>query len=126
MKRFIIGACIVVAIGIAVSFLDVRRDMEDSKTVSASSTITFPQGGEELKQGEVYVLSWTGGPDPIQIFLIDRSLKGEGASVAVSDRVYGVKNEHTYSYRIPETVKPGEYEFQIGSETSNSFNIVPR
>lgn len=69
---------------------------EGTQIVSASSTITFPAGGERLVQGETYTLSWTGGADPIQIFLIDRSLKDAGASVSISDRIYGLQNVHFY------------------------------
>lgn len=103
-----------------------EEEKADNTIRSASSTILFPAGNERLRQGETYVLSWTGGEDPIQIFLIDRSLKGEGVSVSIVDRVYGIRNEHMYSYTIPKDMKPGDYEFQIGSETSKPFTIVPR
>lgn len=96
----------------------------DNQIPAASSTITFPQGGEELVAGEVYTLAWTGGIDPIHIFLIDTSIKEQGASVSVMDRVYGVKNEHAYNYTIPETIRPGEYQFQIGDQMSGVFRVV--
>jgi hypothetical protein len=93
---------------------------------SASSTVTSPVGGERLTQGETYTLSWTGGADPIQIFLVDRSLKDSGASVSITDRIYGIRNEHVYNYTVPTSTKPGEYEFQIGDAISQPFQIVER
>jgi membrane protease YdiL (CAAX protease family) len=90
-------------------------------------TITFPRGGEKLVQGQTYEITWTGGREKtLQIFLIDTSLKDKGASVSVTDRVYGIENKHAYSYTVPATVKPGTYEFQIGSQTSPAFDIVSK
>jgi hypothetical protein len=90
-------------------------------------SITFPKGGEKLVQGQTYQLTWTGGREEItQIFLIDTSLKGEGASVSVADRVYGIENKHAYSYTVPVNMKPGTYQFQIGKQTSPNFEIVSK
>jgi hypothetical protein len=99
---------------------------EEAQPISGSSTILFPKGGEQLKQGETYLLLWTGGPDTTQIFLIDRTLKDQGASVSVSDRIYGIENQHSYEYTVPTTTPPGEYEFQIGEITSAAFRIIAR
>jgi hypothetical protein len=93
----------------------------------AANTITFPKGGERLVQGQSYTLTWTGGREKTtQIFLVDTSLKGEGTSVSISDRIYGIENKHSYTYTIPENMKPGAYEFQIGKETSQPFQIVAK
>jgi membrane protease YdiL (CAAX protease family) len=93
----------------------------------ATNSITFPKGGERLIQGQSYELTWTGGREEItQIFLIDVSLKDEGTSASISDRIYGIENKHAYTYTIPATMKPGTYEFQIGSLTSPTFEIVPK
>jgi hypothetical protein len=90
-------------------------------------SITFPQGGEKLVQGQTYQLTWTGGREEItQIFLIDTSLKDQGASVSITDRVYGIENKHVYSYTVSPTIKPGTYEFQIGKQTSPTFEIVSK
>jgi hypothetical protein len=86
--------------------------------------ITFPKGGENLIAGDTYTLTWTGGPAETQIFLINTELKSQGASVSVSDRIYGVKNTGTYQYRIPQNIAFGTYEIQIGNSTSNTFKIV--
>ena len=89
------------------------------------NSVTFPKGGEKLVQGQSYELTWTGGrEESLQLFLIDTSLKDQGASVSVSDKVYGIPNTHSYIYKIPENLKPGTYELQIGGETSNRFEIV--
>ncbi len=93
----------------------------------AENSITFPKGGEKLVQGQSYQLTWTGGrEETTQIFLIDVSLKDEGSSVSISDRVYGIENKHAYTYTIPTNIKPGIYEFQIGSLTSPTFEIVSK
>jgi hypothetical protein len=90
-------------------------------------SITFPQGGEKLVAGQTYELVWSGGrEEALQIFLIDTSLKNQGASVSVADRVYGIENKHAYNYTIPANTKPGTYEFQIGSQTSPTFEIVSK
>ncbi|MEN9338101.1 MAG: hypothetical protein RIQ41_415 [Candidatus Parcubacteria bacterium] len=90
-------------------------------------TITFPQGGERLVQGQTYTLTWTGGREEVtQIFLVDTALKEESTSASISDRIYGIENKHQYTYTIPKTVKPGTYEFQIGSQTSAPFEIVSK
>jgi hypothetical protein len=91
------------------------------------NSITFPKGGEKLVQGQSYQLTWTGGREKMtQIFLIDTSLKDIGTSASISDRVYGIENKHAYTYMIPATMKPGTYEFQIGSQTSPTFEIVSK
>lgn len=91
----------------------------------APDAITFPKGGEELVQGQSYELTWTGGrEETLQLFLIDTSLKDQGASVSISDKVNSIPNIHSYVYKIPENLKPGTYEIQIGKETSNRFEIV--
>jgi hypothetical protein len=93
----------------------------------AENSITFPQGGEKLVQGQTYELTWAGGREKtMQLFLIDRSLKDKGTSASISDRVYGIENRHTYSYTVPADMKPGTYEFQIGTLTSEPFDIVSK
>jgi hypothetical protein len=93
----------------------------------ATNSITFPKGGEKLIQGQSYQLTWSGGrEETTQIFLIDTSLKDQGSSVSISDRVYGIENKHAYTYTIPANMKPGTYQFQIGSLTSQPFDIVPK
>jgi hypothetical protein len=93
----------------------------------APDSITFPAGGEKLVQGQTYELTWTGGRDKtLHIFLIDPSIEDEGASVSIADRVYGITNKHVYSYTVPEAIKPGTYQFEIGSERSKAFEIVAK
>lgn len=92
-----------------------------------ANSITFPRGGEKLVQGQSYQLTWTGGrEETTQIFLIDTSLKDIGTSASISDRIYGIENKHAYTYTIPTNIKPGTYEFQIGSQTSATFDIVSK
>jgi hypothetical protein len=89
--------------------------------------ITFPLGGEKLVQGETYTLTWTGGRGKdMQIFLIDTALKDMGASISISDRIYGIPNTHSYDYTVPPAMKPGTYEFQIGGMESEEFEIVSK
>lgn len=90
-------------------------------------SITFPKGGEKLMQGQSYQLTWTGGREEVtQMFLIDTSLKDQGASVSISDRIYGIENKHIYNYTIPADMKPGTYQFQIGREMSAIFDIISK
>lgn len=93
---------------------------------AASVVITSPKAGETIAPGQALTLTWTGGEDSLSIFLVDRSLKSAGASVAISDRVYSIKNTGTYTYTIPARTKVGEYEFQIGTSTSKPFMVVSR
>ncbi len=88
-----------------------------------SSRVLFPSGGEHLVAGKTYTLLWSGGTDPVQVFLIDTALKSAGVSVSISDRIYNLKNTGSYSYTIPKTMKPGIYELQIGDTTSDTFTI---
>ncbi len=93
----------------------------------ATDSITFPKGGEKLIQGKSYELTWTGGREEItQIFLVDVSLKEKNTSASIVDRIYGIENKHTYNYAIPTNIKPGTYQFQIGSQTSPTFDIVSK
>ncbi len=91
---------------------------------NTSSSVTFPKGGESLVRGQKYTISWSGGQDPTQIFLIDTSLKSAGASVSIADRVYNVKNTGSYEYTVPKTLKPGTYELQVGNGLSKTFSII--
>jgi len=92
-----------------------------------ANSITFPKGGEKLIQGQTYQLTWNGGrEETTQLFLVDMSLKDMNTSASISDRVYGIENKHTYSYMIPTNIKPGTYQFQIGSITSPTFEIVSK
>lgn len=91
------------------------------------NTITFPNGGEKLIQGQSYELTWSGGREEItQIFLIDTSLEDRGVSVSISDRIYGIENAHRYTYTVPLNIPPGTYRFQIGSQKSQAFDIVAK
>ncbi len=93
----------------------------------AANSITFPKGGEKLVQGQSYELTWTGGrEETTQIFLIDMSLKDTGTSASISDRIYGIENKHAYTYVVPAHIKPGAYQFQVGSQTSQTFEIISK
>ncbi len=94
------------------------------KTQTASTTISFPKGGEIFSRGKTYILRWSGGDDPVHVFLVDTSLKSQGASVSISDRVYNVKNTGSVEYTFPKTLKEGTYEFQIGNVTSKPFKVL--
>jgi hypothetical protein len=89
----------------------------------SETTITYPKGGEKLIKGQSYSLTWSGGQNTTQIFLIDTSLKSAGASVSIVDRVYNVENTGSYKYTVPKNLKDGTYEFQIGNVTSAQFQI---
>jgi len=87
--------------------------------------VTFPAGGETLAQGKTYTLTWNdgGAGTTTQIFLVDTDLQSVGASVSISDRVYGIADTGSYQYTIPKTIPDGTYEFEIGTLTSNTFEI---
>lgn len=90
---------------------------------STSGSILFPAGGETLVKGQTYTLKWTGGTGNTQIFLIDTALEGQGESVAISDRVYNIPNSGSYEYTIPKNLSDSTYRFEIGTSTSNPFQI---
>jgi hypothetical protein len=80
-----------------------------------------------LIQGESYQLTWTGGrEETLQIVLLDMSNKDENTSASISDRIYEVENKHIYTYIVPMNIKPGMYQFRIGSQTSQTFEIISK
>jgi len=99
---------------------------ETKATEGSKVKIIFPAGKEKIAIGDFCNIKWTGGPDPMQIFLVDTSLKSIGTSVSISDRIYNIKNTGSYIYQIPTNLKLGTYEFQIGDQTSNTFEIVKK
>ena len=105
-----------------------NRLLSENKKIETDSTnseyIIFPSGNENFVVGQTYILKWSGGPDTIQIFLVDTSLKSQGVSVSLADRIYGIKNTGSYDYLVPANLKPGVYEFQIGNQTSKTFQII--
>lgn len=128
--KYLIALSLVIVAGAAIYSITnrtngiVENTQENAQTLGTSTVVLFPAGGEVLEQGEDYTLRWIGGSNPTTIFLIDTSLTSQGASVAISDRVYGIKNTSSYTYRIPETMKPGDYFFQVDNATSAVFHIV--
>lgn len=90
---------------------------------SNEQSITFPKGGETLTSGKTYTLKWAGGPNPTQIFLINRDLEKEGVSVSLADRIYNIANTGSYDYVIPENIPAGNYKFEIGNIISATFRI---
>lgn len=95
------------------------------QTTSIES-ISFPKGGEILKQGNAYLLKWTDADTSTtttQIFLIDTALEAEGASASISDRVYAVPDTGSYQYVIPESLPDGIYKFEIGTLLSLPFTV---
>lgn len=89
-------------------------------------SILFPLGGETLIAGQTYTLSWVQGGESIHIFLIDTSLKEQGASVSISDRIYNIPNTGSYTYTVPLTLPSGEYQFQIGTLESKPVHIIKK
>lgn len=105
-----------------------KTDSTSVKTSASSSSdvqITFPTGGEKLETGKTYTLKWKGGGDStITIFLIDSSLESKGASVSISDRIYGLKNTGSYDYTLPTRLESGTYKITIGRASSDYFKII--
>lgn len=85
--------------------------------------IRFPAAGERLEKGKTYTLQWDGGDDTVSIFLIDSALEKKGASVSISDRIYGIENTGSYNYTVPERLEEGTYKFTIGAGSSPYFRI---
>jgi hypothetical protein len=97
------------------------------RTLQSENTIISPTTGDVLVKGQTYTLSWTGGdPGETQIFLIDTALESAGVSVSISDRVYHIQNTGSYQYTVPKRLPDGIYKFEIGDQTSNTFQIVSR
>lgn len=95
-----------------------------ASTSPTRSQVLFPTSSDTLTEGQTYTLKWSGGPDPIQIFLINQTLESQGQSIAISDRVYGVKNTGSYSYTVPTNLTSGNYKFEIGNMSSDYFQIT--
>jgi hypothetical protein len=93
---------------------------------TSMSGITFPKEGDTLISGQKYTLKWSKGEGQTQIFLVNAALESQGESVAVSDRIYNVKDSGTYEYTVSENLTPGKYRFEIGNLTSGVFSIVKK
>ncbi|HTH92879.1 MAG TPA: Ser-Thr-rich GPI-anchored membrane family protein [Candidatus Paceibacterota bacterium] len=98
----------------------------DPSDGAQSVHISVPAGGEKFTVGRSYTLKWTGGQNPIDIFLIDDALKSVGVSVSLVDRVYHVSNTGSYNYTFPSYLKSGMYQFEIGDATSNTFELIAK
>lgn len=94
-------------------------------TASVSNDqITFPTSSDTLIEGQTYTLKWSGGSDPVQIFLVSQRLESQGQSVATVDKVYGIKNTGSYNYTVPTNLTPGSYKLEIGNLSSDYFQIT--
>jgi hypothetical protein len=89
----------------------------------SSSSITFPKGGETLKQGQIYTLTWTPETGNTNIFLVDTGFESQGTSVSLVDRVYNIPNSGSYTYTVPKDLPDGTYRFQIGTMNTATFQI---
>lgn len=133
MKRLkspvtILTVVILLILGIIAFYILQQKDMSKEKTsqshIPTQGRIIFPTASDILTPGNSYMLTWTGVQgNNVAIFLIDRSLEPQGASVSIVDRVYDVKNTGSYRYLVPTNLKAGTYKFQIGDLTGKYFNI---
>jgi hypothetical protein len=131
-KKTLVGIIVVLIILIAAfaifHFSKTQKNPSPSTTtptpVQSQSKITFPKGGEKLTKGQSYTLTWTGGGNQLQIFLIDTALESQGESVSEVDKLYGINNTGSYEYKVPDDIKEGTYKFEIGTMTSKPFQIV--
>ncbi len=101
--------------------------VNNSDSEKVESRVVFPAGGEVFEPGTTHRLSWD-DPDNIetttQIFLIDTALESQGASVSVTDRIYGIPDTGSYEYTFPVSIPNGTYKFSIGTLTSKTFQIA--
>jgi len=131
-KKTLVGIIVVLVILVAAfgifQFSKTQKNPSSSTITptptQSQSKITFPKGGEKLTKGQSYTLTWTGGGNQVQIFLIDTSLESQGESVSEVDKLYGISNSGSYDYKIPDDIKDGTYKFEIGTMTSKPFQIV--
>lgn len=133
MKRNLLALIIIVALVLVAAWLwktkgsQTNLNLQPTPTPTATtstSQVIFPTSSDTLSEGQTYTLKWSGGPNPIQIFLINQSLESQGQSVATSDRVYGIKNTGSYNYTVPTNLTPGSYKFEIGNLSSDYFQIA--
>ena len=124
MKKILYAVVIVVALSVYGLFYFNKIDSPGESPRNPS--ITIPREGDTLVAGQTYTIAWTGAATSTVLFLIDTSLASEGASVSISDRVYGIQDTNTYAYTIPSHIRPGDYRIQIGGATSGIFHIVPK
>ncbi len=125
---FIVGILLIVLIIIGGIYAYSNRIGTSSM---AESHIIFPAEGETLVAGQTYTLKWDNPGftsnlpgSTTQVFLIDKSLLSQGASVSITDRKYDVPDIGSYDYTIPTGVADGTYFFTIGTTTSDMFTIV--
>ena len=123
----IIVVLVIVLIALAI-FLPKKKSVVTVPVITQPSSvhIIFPTKTDQLAIGQTYTLKWTGGENPIDIFLIDDATKSVGVSVSLIDRLYHIPNTGSYNYTVPKYLKPGLYEFEIGTTTSEDFQIVAK
>lgn len=97
-----------------------RSDVQGNPSLQ----IIFPKGGEKLIKGKSYTFKWSGGDSVIAIFLVDSSLESKGASVSLTDRLYGIPNKGSYLYTFPARIQAGTYKVRIGKQESGYFKVV--
>lgn len=124
MKKILYAVVIVVALSVYGLFYFNKIDSPGESPRNPS--ITIPREGDTLVAGQTYTIAWTGAATSTALFLIDTSLASEGASVSISDRVYGIQDTNTYAYTVPSHIRPGDYRIQIGGATSGIFHVVPK
>lgn len=104
---------------------EVRPTPDSSLEAADTLQIIFPKGGETLTKGQTYRFKWTGGSDStLSIFLVDSALESKGASVSLTDRLYGIQNKGSYDYSFPQRVTAGTYKVQIGKKFSGYFRVI--
>ncbi len=129
-KNIIIGILVIIALVLIGSYF-YKNNNNDEGDILGSSHVLFPTGGETLVAGKTYSLKWdnqgnTGaavGPTT-QIFLVDKALLTQGASVSIADRKYDVPDTGSYEYTVPTAVSDSTYFFVIGTTTSNTFTVT--
>jgi hypothetical protein len=75
--------------------------------------VTNPISNQQLEIGQTYSVKWQGGSDLVSLYLIDKSLESQGASVSKADKIDNIKNTGSFNYQIPNDPS-GDYEICIG------------
>ncbi len=112
-------------VNLIIAHSEIQTVVTGDQTKIDQTQIIFPKGEESFVAGKTYTLKWSSGPNPIDIYLVDASLKKFGTSISLVDRVYAIDNTGHYNYTFPtENIKEdGIYEFQIGNVDSGDFKI---
>lgn len=96
----------------------VRVSLSPSPTSTSAIKVISPKSEDIWMVGHTYEIKWTGGSDEVSIYLTDKSLESQSASISKSWSIDNVKNIGSYKFTVPIGLR-GTYRFNISDREGN-------